>query len=160
MPNEARRATVLVAGDRTRGDDGAPIAALVEPGGAVCDDVAIAARVVAVGQVEADVLAEALANGRCVVVDAVRGPSPGTVVCMPLERLGASSMAPASTHTLPLPATIELAAALGADLRRGVFVGIAGADFTLGAPLTPAVAAALGELRRTVAFALDPATPR
>ncbi len=150
------RATILVAGDRARGDDGAPLLALVDDLGTV-DAAALAADadVVDVGQVDADVLAAALATGRCIVVDAVRGPSAGTIVCLPLDRLRASRTTAASTHALPLPVTVELAEALGADLARGVFVGVAGSDFTLGAPLTAAVAAALGELRRAVRSAVE-----
>ena len=130
------RCTLLVCGDPARGDDGAAIAAVARlapmrrPG----------VRVRLVGQLDPDHLVEALVDGRCLVVDAVRGVEPGQVVEVPLRRLiAADGPVPASSHALPLDAVIGLAEALGADLDRGVFVGIGGTQFALGDQLSPAV---------------------
>ena len=125
--------TLLVCGDAARGDDGAAIAAVARLG----PSRRIGVRVRLVGQLEPDDLVGALANGRCVVVDAVRGVEPGAVVEIPLRRLAApGGPMPASSHALPIPTVIGLAEALGADLDRGRFVGIGGDRFELGAGLS------------------------
>lgn len=132
------RWTVLACGDPNRGDDGAALAAvdrLTRTGAAD-------ARIRRVGMLEVDHVIDALAAGHCVVVDAVRGVEPGTVVELPLARLagGSSGLIPASSHALPLAETIRLAELLGADLERGMFVGIGGRSFELGAELSEAAA--------------------
>lgn len=141
------RCTLLVCGDPARGDDGAAIAAVARlapvrrPG----------VRVRLVGQLEPDDLVEALVEGRCVVVDAVRGVEPGGVVEVPLRRLAApGAPIPASSHALPLETVIGLAEALGANLDRGTFVGIGGDRFELGAGLSGPVEDRLAEAAEAI----------
>jgi len=72
----------------------------------------------------------------------VEGPAPGEIVDLPLTSLleaHAAGISPASSHALPLPITLAIAARLAGKLPEGRFVGIAGADYAIGAPLTPAV---------------------
>ena len=52
--------------------------------------------------------------GPVVVVDAIRGPTPGTIVVWTLAEVAELPEAPtASTHGLPLPAVLKLAARPG-----------------------------------------------
>jgi hydrogenase maturation protease len=133
-------ATVLVCGDPARGDDGAGIAAVARMRRA--DRIGVDIR--RVGQLEPDDLVDALAAGDCVVVDAVRGIEPGTIVEVPLRRLAtAGGPQPASSHALPLATVIGLAEALGADVDRATFVGIGGNRFDLGTGLSAPVATGL-----------------
>jgi hydrogenase maturation protease len=80
-----------------------------------------------------------------VIVDAVRsGAAPGTVHRVeagngPLPR----DLALASTHAFSIADTLELGRALGRTPRRVVVVGVEGAAFELGDPVSPAVEAAL-----------------
>jgi hydrogenase maturation protease len=80
-----------------------------------------------------------------VIVDAVRsGSAAGTVHRVepgegPLPR----ELGLASTHAFSIADTVELARALGRAPGRFVVVGVEGAAFDLGDPLTPAVEAAL-----------------
>lgn len=142
--------TVLVCGDPARGDDGAAVLALVgDPEGSLPN-----CRLRAVNQLDVGELLTALAEGGTVIVDAVRGIPEGTIISRPLESIASSALTAASTHALPLPSAVALARALEADLSEAVFVGIGGADYRLGAPLSPSVAAALPALRRAVREAL------
>ena len=133
------RATVLVCGDRHRKDDGAAQVAADRLADTLLGDVVLRR----VGQLGPDDLVAATATGHCLVIDAVRGIAPGSVVALPLGELEAAGPASASSHALPLPTVIALAEALGADLARAAFVGIGGETFDLGRGLSPRVEAAL-----------------
>jgi len=143
-------ATVLVCGDRHRRDDAAALYAADLLGQVIPDDVVVRR----VGQLGADDLVAASSAGRCVVIDAVRGIAPGTVVSMPLVDLEIRGPASASSHALPLPTVIALADALGADMDGGTFVGIGGEAFDLGEGLTPRVEEALDTFVAAIARTL------
>jgi hydrogenase maturation protease len=87
-----------------------------------------------------------------VIVDAVRsGAAAGTVHRIdagdgPLPR----ELGLASTHAFSIADTLELGRALGRAPRRVVVVGVEGAAFDMGDPLTPAVAAALPKVADAV----------
>jgi len=144
-------ATVLVCGDRHRRDDAAALCAADLLGQVIPDDVVVRR----VGQLGADDLVAASSAGRCVVIDAVRGIAPGTVVSMPLVDLETRGPASASSHALPLPTVIALADALGADMDGGTFVGIGGEAFDLGEGLTPRVEEALDTFVAAIARTLS-----
>jgi hydrogenase maturation protease len=132
-------ATVFVCGDRHRRDDAAALRAADLLGRVITEDVVVRR----VGQLGPDDLVAASSAGRCLVIDAVRGIEPGTVVSMPLVALETGGPASASSHALPLPTVIALADALGADMEGGTFVGIGGEEFELGEGLSPRVEEAL-----------------
>lgn len=91
-----------------------------------------------------------------VVIDAVRsGQDAGTVTVLetgaglpPLPET--VHQGPASTHGIGLSDALELARALGRLPRRVVVVGVVAAGFEHGAPLSPAVSAAVPVAVRTV----------
>jgi hydrogenase maturation protease len=126
------RWTILVCGDRSRGDDGAPQVAIDRLATALPASVTVRR----VGQLDPLDLVDAVADGRCLVVDAVRGVPPGRVIAVPLAELGRDGSSSASTHALPLPTVIGLADALGADLEDACFLGIGGERFELGGRLS------------------------
>jgi hydrogenase maturation protease len=80
-----------------------------------------------------------------VIVDAVSsGSPPGTVHRFdPGEAPLPGDLGLASTHAFSVPEALELGRALGRAPRRVLVVGVEGAAFGMGDPLTPAVAAAL-----------------
>ncbi len=134
-----RPVTMLVCGDRLRGDDGsaaavvAALPAVVRHLGTVRD----------VGGLMPDDLLGA--TGPVIVVDAVHGLPAGSVVDVPLESLSeiaAAGASPGSSHALPLPAVLAIAQRLGA-LPEGRFIGIAGDAFALGDGLSVAVRASI-----------------
>lgn len=160
---------VLVCGESARGDDAAGFAVmdLLSPETLAC------ARVEPVGQLDVLVLLDLPAASACVVVDAVYGLEPGEVWVRPLEALvdrarsldaSGKRPEPRSSHELPIDAVLTLAATLRAAPPRGVFVGIGGSEFGLGAPMSGAVAAALPAFAAAIDAAvlslLTPATDR
>jgi hydrogenase maturation protease len=140
------RWTILVCGDRSRGDDGAALAAADVIAAALPRGVALRR----VGQLEPDDLVAAVDGGSCLVLDVVRGVAPGSVIRLPLGRLGTTGEpAPATTHALPLRTVAGIAGALGADLGRATFLGIGGLRFGLGEGLSDEVLRRLdGYIRR------------
>ena len=106
--------TVIVLGDAMRGDDGAALLAAKHLEAAAIPD----CRIWRVGQLGPDDLVAALAEGPCVVLDAVRGVPPGEVVELPLASVAdAGGPQPAFSHALPPGVIVRLAAALGAQPR-------------------------------------------
>ncbi len=86
-----------------------------------------------------------------VVVDAVRaGDPPGTVRMMSATAEAALGAGTASTHGLGLACALRLSQAIGRAPARVVLVGVEGGDFSAGAGLSPAVAAAVPEAVRAV----------
>jgi hydrogenase maturation protease len=144
MPIITERLRLLVCGERERGDDAAAFAAVAALPPAVRDRV----DVVACGQLEVDDLLDMPAGAACIVIDAAVGVAPGEVIALSLADVAArrGGGAPRSSHTLPPDQAIALAAALRGAPPAGVFVGIGGADFALGADLSPAVRAGVPRL--------------
>jgi hydrogenase maturation protease len=142
------RVPVFVCGDPTRGDDGAALAAVELLG----PDVRRLIDLVPAGQLDVVLLLDLPAERACVVVDAVAGVEPGQVWVQSLaalvdraRRLRSARLAvePRSSHELPLEQALALAAALAGRPPAGAFVGIGGARWAAGAPLSDAVAAGL-----------------
>lgn len=160
---------VLVCGEAARGDDAAGFAAI----DLLAPETLAVACVEPVGQLDVLVLLDLPAESACVVVDAVYGLEPGEIWVRPLEALvdraraldaGGRRAEPRSSHELPIDAVLTLAATLRAAPPRGVFVGIGGSEFGLGAPMSGAVAAALPAFAAAIDTAvrslLAPATDR
>jgi hydrogenase maturation protease len=96
-------------------------------------------------QLDIDTLLAADPRQPVIVADAAVGATPGTIVVRSLADLAdePSGALPSSSHTLPVSHVLGIAAALGADLTRGTFVGLAGAQFGYGRQLSPVVRDAL-----------------
>ncbi len=131
-----RVVTVLVCGEPMRGDDGVASEVLQHLPATTHSLL----RVEHVGLLTPDHLLAA--DGPVILLDAVDGPPAGEVVDMPLSRLMAASdagISPASSHGLPLRASIQIVERLAGAMPEGRFIGVAGADYQLGAPLSTAV---------------------
>jgi hydrogenase maturation protease len=150
-----RRVRVIVLGNEAAGDDGAALAA-ARIAGADGD-----LEIVFAGRPGVDLL-ELLDDGAAVVlVDVVQtGARPGAHVELPLDAIldHVVASAPMSSHGFGPAEVLTLARNLGRALPRGVFLGVEGARFDAGAPLTegveqaiPALAAAI----RRVAAAVE-----
>ncbi len=92
-------------------------------------------------------------DGDVVVVDAISGGHPGAVVRWDAVAAPLPAGRLRSTHAVGVAAAVELARAVGALPDRLTVIGIAGADFTLGAPMTPAVARAVADVAAELADA-------
>jgi hydrogenase maturation protease len=131
-----RPVTVLVCGEPMRGDDGVASAVLQH----LPSTTEALIRIEPVGLLTPDHLLAA--EGPVILLDAVNGPPAGEIVDMPFGALKAASDAginPASSHGLPLPASIEIVERLAGAPLEGRFIGVAGAEYRLGAPLSPTV---------------------
>ncbi len=159
------RVPVFVCGEPARGDDAAGFAAveLLPP------DARARAEVVPVGQLDVLFLLDLPADAPCVVVDAVAGLPPGEIWVRPLAALverarrqvGTSrGPEPRSSHELPLDEVLALAAALRDSPPAGTFVGIGGACWDVGSPLTEPVRARLRAFAAAIAAAVEAHAPR
>jgi len=163
MGRPDRRTIRLVAcGNADRGDDGLAWRAM-RP---LLDDLpaALAAAVEARRATELRVedLLDLAPDQSLVIVDAVSGIEPGAVVRLALDELpvasgrsGAGRPAPRSSHQLPIEVVLGLAETLLGRRIQGVFIGLGGASFGFGEPLSDAVTAALPELRAAVLRELE-----
>ena len=154
-----RHVSLLVCGEPMRGDDAvaAQILAALP---------ATTRRLVDVRNVSGlmpDDLLET--HGPVIVLDAVHGPAAGTVVDLPLDRLGGlveAGASPGSSHALPLPMVLRIVEHLAGGLPEGRFIGVAGSSYALGAPLShpalEAVAPAAARLGHWIRVLAHPRT--
>lgn len=141
--------SVLICGERLRGDDGAAVLAV----GLLTDEVVQLASITEVGQLSVEALLATPRDAAVVVVDSVVGMAPGKVVELPLSALtsqGSNDAAPASTHAMPARQVLTLAAELRGTPLCGTFVGLGGVAFGFGEELSPAVAAGLPEFAAAI----------
>lgn len=141
------RVRVVVLGNDAAGDDGAGIAAgrIATTSGDL--DVVLA------GRPGVDLLELLDVGAPVVLVDVVRtGARPGALVELPLRAIldHAVASAPASSHGFGPAEALALARSLGRPLPCGVFLGVEGARFQAGAPLTEGVAAAVPALAAAI----------
>lgn len=136
---------VLACGERARGDDAAGPLAVEAVLAGLPDELRERLDVRDCGGPDPVDMLDQPPGQPCLVVDAVVGVGPGEVVSLPLESVAAGStqLIPATTHTLSLPETLALAATVRGHPVTGWLVGLGGARFGLGEPLSPDVAAAM-----------------
>lgn len=153
---------LLVCGNADRGDDGVALAAAATLLPVLPADVATRLEVRRCTELRTEDLIDLPAGMQALVVDAVLGPPPGQVVRVPLAELTTQpSVAPRSSHQLPIDLVVGLAGIIRELPVEGTFVGLAGHRFGFGTPLSrqvragmPAFRAAIaGELGRLVASA-------
>jgi len=136
-----RSILLFVCGEPRRGDDAAAFAAVECLSSSALQGVEVRR----VGQLSPEDLVALGPNDACLIVDAVAGVPPGSVVRRDLASLltPGDGPAPRSTHALPIPDVLGLAAELRGDLPRGAFLGIGGEAFGIGAGLSSSVDRAL-----------------
>ncbi len=143
---------VLGLGNPTRGDDaaGARVVRLLQGLG-------IEARVLQREPLE--LLEVWRPEDDVVVIDAVLSGAPcGTIQTWNRASLALPGPASASTHSLGLAETIELARALGRLPKRLTVFGIEGRQFALVARMSPEVERAAADLARSIALRAERAT--
>jgi hydrogenase maturation protease len=136
-----RRVTLLVCGEPMRGDD----AVAERIVGLLPATTRSLADVCHVGALMPDDLMGV--GGPMILVDAVHGLPPGSVIDLPIDALGElveAGAAPGSTHALPLPMVLGLVEQLTGALPEGRFIGVAGWGYGLGSPLSEPVVDAVG----------------
>jgi hydrogenase maturation protease len=140
------RVTVFLCGEPLRGDDGVAVLA----GRGLPPETREAASVREVRGLSPSDLVELPSGSACIVVDAVRGVPAGRLVMRSLDGLDPATLpAAVSSHQVPLPDVLGIAARLGwvAD---GTFLGVGGERFGLGDNPSEAVVAAAPRLRAAI----------
>lgn len=143
-PNGAA-AVVIACGQRMRGDDGVAF----ELVGALDASARRLAMIIEAGSLDVAQLLELPPEARCIVVDAVAGVAPGTLVEIDLARLAGAGCDQAhaqlrcSSHAQPIPQTLALARLLRGRAIEGTLLGVGIAQCRAGAALSPAVAASV-----------------
>jgi hydrogenase maturation protease len=143
---------LLVCGNADRGDDGAALAAVAHLLPRIEDSIRHRIDVRRCAQLDATDLIDVPSHQVCVVVDTVVGIDPGSVVTMPLAELASaeSTVAPRSSHALPIGQVLGIAAAIRGQLPEGVFVGIGGKRFGFGNRRSRAITGGMRTFERTI----------
>ena len=144
---------VLACGDPGRGDDGAPVAALIELGDDLPTDVTIRL----VGDLDIDDLLAIPPGAGAVVIDTATGVDPGWVIEIPFVGFAGrtSGIHARSSDVLARPETVGVASMIRGRPLLGVIVAIGGASFGLGDSLSWPVAAGLCNFRVAIIDAVD-----
>jgi len=154
LVSQPRPVRLLVCGTADRGDDGAALSAVAGLLPGMPGHLLSAIDVRRCEQLQIEDLLDLPDESGCVIVDAVVGVVPGSVVTLPLEAFpGADRQAgitPRSSHTLPMGQLIELATILRGRPVRGAFVGLGGRSFGYGRGLGRTVRAALPQFRAAI----------
>lgn len=148
---------ILVCGEPARGDDSVGPTAVDAVLGSLAADLRSRLDVRRCGGPDPVELLDQPAGQPCLIVDAVVGIPVGEVISVPLEGLDSAGrgLIPASTHTVPLPDALALAAAVRGHPVTGLFVGLGGARFGLGEPPGRDVVAAMPRFRAAIREAID-----
>jgi hydrogenase maturation protease len=129
----APRLRLLVCGSADRGDDGAALRAVAHLLPRLADDVRQQLEVRRCVQLDATDLIEVADGEACLVLDTVVGVEPGSVVELSLDALADHpTVAPRSSHALPIDQTLGIARAVRGVLPPGSFLGIGGKWFGFG----------------------------
>jgi hydrogenase maturation protease len=152
LPARPRAVEVLVCGAEDRGDDAAGLVAARY----LVDQLPAGVEIRAVGRLDVLDLLDLAAGIGVVVVDAATGIAPGAIVDLPLDELRRfRTCHPRSSHALAAPEAVGLAALMRREPLVGRMVAIGGAEFAIGAGLSPRVAEAIPGLVASVLEAVD-----
>jgi hydrogenase maturation protease len=124
---------LLVCGSADRGDDGAAVNAVAHLLPRLQPDLRQRLEVRRCPQLDAVDLIDVAPGEACVVLDTVVGVPPGEVVEIPLDELASrDTIAPRSSHALPIEQVLGITMAVRGTLPTGSFVGIGGKWFGFG----------------------------
>lgn len=150
MSASARCLRVLVCGTADRGDDGAALKAVAHLLPRLEPAVQQRIEVRRCPQLDALDLIDVPEGEAVMILDTVVGVPAGQIVTLPLAELAerAGTVAPRSSHALPIDQVLGIAAAVRGSLPAGAFVGIGGKWFGFGELLSRAVREAIPQLER------------
>lgn len=143
---------LLVCGTADRGDDGAALAAVAHLLPMLSPEIRSRLEVRRCSQLDPQDLIDVGAGHACLIVDTTVGIEPGKTITIPLRDLASRpvTVAPRSSHALPVDQVIRLAEVVRGSLPTGSFVGIGGKWFGYGARFSRAVRAGLPEFQAAI----------
>jgi hydrogenase maturation protease len=146
---------LLVCGSADRGDDGAALCAVAHLLPGLDDETRRHLEVRRCVQLDATDLIDVADGESCLVLDTVIGVVPGSVVEIPLDDLAdRPTVAPRSSHALPIDQTLGIARSLRGGLPRGAFLGIGGKWFGFGEVRSRAIRDGLPAFERAIEAAI------
>jgi hydrogenase maturation protease len=147
---------ILVCGNADRGDDGAALQAVAHVLPRLEPALRQQLEVRRCPQLDAIDLIDVAEGEACIVLDTVVGVEPGSIVELALDDLANSaSVAPRSSHALPIQQVLGLAQAVRGSLPRGLFVGIGGKWFGFGQVRSRALRAGMSSFELATEAAIE-----
>jgi hydrogenase maturation protease len=152
MMMSAPTVRILVCGTADRGDDGAALAAIAHILPALPQEICSRIEVRRCPQLDAADFVDVGAGETCLIVDTAIGIPPGSIVVVPISELASRvpTIAPRSSHALPMEQVLLVAKAIRGSLPEGRFIGIGGKWFGYGGRFSRAVRAGLPDLEATL----------
>jgi hydrogenase maturation protease len=146
---------LLVCGNADRGDDGAPLCAVAH----VLPQLDLPTRqrllVRRCAQLDTTDLIDVALNEACLILDTVVGVEPGAVVEQTLDELATrATIAPRSSHALPIMQVLGIAREVRGGLPVGRFIGIGGKWFGFGDVRSRALREGMPAYERAIASAI------
>lgn len=124
---------LLVCGSSDRGDDGAALRAVAHLLPGLDEDIRRQLEVRRCVQLDATDVIDVSDGEACLVLDTVVGVEAGSIIEVGLDELAdRPTVAPRSSHALPIDQTLGIARAVRGALPSGAFVGIGGKWFGFG----------------------------
>jgi hydrogenase maturation protease len=146
---------LLVCGNADRGDDGAAVRAVAHVLPTLAPAVSRQLEVRRCSQLDVTDLIAVEPEEACLVLDTVVGVEPGAVIELELEELARiATIAPRSSHALPIGQVLGLARVLRGDLPRGRFIGIGGKWFGFGSTRSRALREAMPSFEHAIRAAI------
>ena len=155
MNAPAPRLRLLVCGSADRGDDGAALCAVAHVLPSLHDDVRRQLEVRRCVQLDATDLIDVADGESCLILDTVVGVAAGEVVQLGLDELAdRPTIAPRSSHALPIDQTLGIARAVRGVLPSGEFLGIGGKWFGFGDVRSRALRGGMADYERAIEAAI------
>jgi hydrogenase maturation protease len=142
---------IVVCGNADRGDDGVALATVATLLPSLPRGLLAKLEVRRCLELRVEDLTDLPPGVDCLILDAVAGVEPGTVVRLPLRELaGRPPFTPRSSHQLPIDLVVGLAGILRDVPVSGTFIGLAGHGFGYGTALSRVVRAAMPAFREAI----------
>jgi hydrogenase maturation protease len=147
---------LLVCGNADRGDDGAALCAVAHVLPRLEPTVSRHLEVRRCSQLDPTDLIDVAPGEGCLVLDTVVGVEPGEVIEVTLDELARrGTIAPRSSHALPITQVLGIASAVRGGLPLGRFVGIGGKWFGFGDVRSRALRDGLPAYERAIVSAIE-----
>lgn len=143
---------VIVCGDADGGDAGVALAAAATLLPTLSADLGARLEIRRRTALRVDDLADLPLHERCLILDAVNGVAPGSIVVVPFDgSVPWPDATPRSAHELPIELVLSLAEIIRGEPVAGAFVGLGGHRWGYGTPLSRSARAAMPAYRAAIA---------
>ena len=142
---------IIVCGNADRGDDGIALATIATLLPTLPRGLLLRLEVRRCLELRVEDLVDLPEGVSCLILDAVAGLEPGTVVRLSLSELAERPpFTPRSSHQLSIDLVVGLAGVMRDRPVEGTFIGVAGRGFAFGAPLSRVARTAMPAFREAI----------